>query len=391
MPFGGPDGGDGGVGGGVVLVASHDVLSLGHLAMTPRLRAEAGVDGRRAKKVGKAARDLVIEVPVGTVARVSVGPEEVMLDMVASGQTEVLCRGGVGGRGNKTFATSTMKAPRMAEVGEPGEERNVTLTYKIMAEVALVGMPNSGKSALLNRLTDAGARVADYRMTTIDPVIGVLDHDWRQYKVVEIPATWTGSEKSKSGPLKHVHRAAVAALVVDGTVDDVPGEYGRVVQALEEADESVAGKPRIVVFNKADLVEGGVKGPDFKSEDFPGVEGIHWVSAVTGEGLEKLRNSLVAMVNSVDKVAKAGESEEVAVLRPKPIGHRISVKKEEGVYVVDAGALERLVRGTDISDWEARMQLMSLLEKAGVHQALQKAGVKEGDTVRIGNAELEWT
>ena len=135
VPFGGPDGGDGGVGGGVVLVASHDVLSLGHLVMTPRLRAEAGVDGRRAKKVGKAARDLVIEVPVGTVARVSGGSEEVRLDMVASGQTEVLCRGGVGGRGNKTFATSTMKAPRMAEVGEPGEERSVTLTYKTMADV----------------------------------------------------------------------------------------------------------------------------------------------------------------------------------------------------------------------------------------------------------------
>ena len=276
-------------------------------------------------------------------------------------------------------------------MGRKGRCEIVRLLYKMMADVALVGMPNSGKSELLNRMTGAGARVADYWMTTTDPVIGVLEHEWKQYKVVEIPATWTGSEKGRSGPLKHAHRAAVVALVLDGTVDDVPGEYGRVVHALEEADESVAGKPRIVVVNKVDLAEGGVKGPDFKAEDFPGAEEVHWVSAVTGEGLEKLKSSLVGMVNSADKVAEVGKWGEVAVLRPKPIGNRISVKKDAEAYIVHAGSLERLVRGTDINDWEARMQVMSLLEKAGVHQALQKAGVKEGDTVRIGNAELEWT
>ena len=391
VPFGGPDGGDGGVGGSVVLEASNDVLSLGHLVMTPRLRADAGEDGRRAKKIGRAGADLVIEVPVGTVARVSGRLGETELDMREGGQRETVCEGGVGGRGNRSFATSTMKVPRMAEVGEDGEVRNVRLTYKMMADVALVGMPNVGKSDLLNRLTGAGARVADYWMTTTDPVIGVMEHDWRQYKLVEVPATWTGSGRGKSGTLKHAHRASVVALVVDGTVDDVPGEYERVVEALKEADGSVAGKPRIVVVNKLDLAEGCVRGPAFKPEEFPGAEQVHWVSAVTGEGLEKLRSSLVGVVNSAEREAEVGGRGEVPVLRPKPIGNRISVKKEAEAYVVHAGALERLVRGTDISDWEARMQLMSLLEKAGVHQALQKAGVKEGDTVRIGNAELEWT
>ena len=391
VPYGGPDGGDGGIGGKVVLAASNDVLSLGHLAMTPKLRADAGEPGRRSKKIGRAGADLVIEVPVGTVAEVSGGPGNVVLDMHEGGQRETVCEGGVGGRGNRAYATSTMKVPRMAEVGDEGEVRNVRLLYKMMADVALVGMPNSGKSELLNKLTGAGARVADYWMTTTDPVIGVMEHEWKQYKVVEIPATWTGSEKGRSGALKHAHRAAVVALVVDGTVEDVPGEYGRVVEALEGADASVAGKPRIVVVNKVDLAEGGGNGLVFKPEDFPGAEQVHAVSAVTGEGLDKLRDSLVGEVSRDDREAEVGERGEVAVLRPKPIGNRISVKKDAEAYVVHAGALERLVRGTDINDWEARMQLMSMLEKAGVHQALQKAGVKEGDTVRIGNAELEWT
>ena len=334
---------------------------------------------------------MVIEVPVGTVAVVSGGISELVLDLQEGGQRETVCEGGVGGRGNKAFATSTMKVPRMAEVGEAGEVRNVRLMYKMMADVALVGMPNVGKSELLNRLTGAGTRVADYWMTTTDPVIGVMEHEWKQYKLVEVPATWTGSGGGESGPLKHAHRAGMVAVVVDGSADDVPREYERVSKALGEADAFVASKPRVVVVNKVDLVDGGLEWGMCAAENFPGARQVHAVSAVTGEGLERLRNSLVWEVGSAAGEAEGMKGGEVAVLRPKPIGNRISVKKEEEAYVVHAGSLDRLVRGTDINDWEARMQLMSLLEKAGVHQALQKAGVKEGDTVRIGNAELEWT
>ena len=387
VPFGGPEGGDGGMGGRVMLLASHDVLSLGHLAMTPRLRAGEGEDGRRAKKVGRSGADLVIEVPVGTVAEVSGGVGALTLDITKRGQRETVCMGGGGGRGNKAFATSTMKAPRMAEVGEPGQVRNLRLIYKMMAEVALIGMPNSGKSGLLNRLTDAGARVADYRMTTTDPVIGVMEHEWMQYRVVEIPATWTGAGMGKAGLLKHAHRAAVVAVIVDGSGEDVRGEYRRLTEILEATDVHVAGKPRVVVINKMDMPEER----EHSVEHFPGARGLHAVSAATGQGIPGLTAALVGLVKSGGGEGTSAGSEEVPVLRPEPIRPRISVRKDTEAYVVHAGALERLVRGTDISDWEARMQLMSLLEKAGVHQALQKAGVKEGDTVRIGNAELEWT
>ncbi len=334
---------------------------------------------------------MVIEVPVGTVAVVSGGVSEVVLDLQDGGQRETVCEGGTGGRGNRAFATSTMKVPRMAEVGEAGEVRSVRLMYKMMADVALVGMPNSGKSELLNSLTGAGARVADYWMTTTEPVIGVMEHEWRQYELVEIPATWTGSGEGEGGPLKHAHRAAVVAAVLNAEADDVSGEYKELLKALEESDPIVAGKPRVVVVNKADLVDGGVDTDSYGMEDFPGARQIHVVSAVTGEGLEGLISRLVDEVVSIGREGGGIERDELPVLRPKPMDKRIAVRKVDEAYVVHAGTLERLVRGTDISDWEARMQLMSLLEKAGVHQALQKAGVKEGDTVRIGNAELEWT
>ena len=391
VPFGGPDGGDGGVGGSIALLASHDVLSLAHLSMTPKLRAEPGEDGRRAKKVGRAGDDLVIQVPVGTVAVLSGGESELVFDLREGDQREVVCVGGVGGRGNKAFATSTMKAPRIAESGEPGEVRKVRLTYKILSDVALVGMPNSGKSELLNRLTGAGARVADYRMTTVDPVIGVMEFEWRQYLVVEIPATWTGAGQEKVGALKHAHRASVVVVLLDGVVDDIRLEYERIGKALDESDPQVASKPRIVVVTKADLVEGRGISARNMAEDFPGAREVHAVSAATGEGVEKLMGSLVGLVASAAREPESRVDGEMPVLRPAPMGSRISVNKESGAYVVHAGGLERLVRGTDISDWEARMQLMSLLEKAGVHQALQRAGVREGDTVIIGGAELEWT
>lgn len=391
VPFGGPDGGDGGVGGSIVLLASQDVLSLAHLSMTPELRADPGEHGRRAKKIGKAGADLVIEVPVGTVAVLSGGQGEVAFDLKEGGQREVVCLGGVGGRGNKAFATSTMKAPRMAESGEPGEVRKARLTYKMMSDAAMVGMSNSGKSELLNRMTGAGVRVADYRMTTIDPVIGVMEYEWNQYLVVEIPATWTGDGGRKGGALKHAHRASVVAILLDGTVDDIRLEYERVAKALDESDGLVASKPRIAVANKADLVGRGVSRAKNILGGLPGVRQVHVVSAVTGEGVEGLIGGIVEVAGSFAGDREAGVDGETPALRPAPMGSRISVKKEADAYVVHAGSLERLVRGTDISDWEARMQLMSLLEKAGVHQALQRAGVGEGDTVIIGGTELEWT
>ncbi len=390
VPFGGPDGGDGGQGGCVLLRPTEEVRSLAHLITTPRLEAHPGGDGRRSNKIGRAGEDLSISVPVGTVAEVSGENERFTLDMMCAEEKHLVCSGGAGGRGNRSYATSTMKVPRMAEVGEAGETRQVNLTYKMPCDVAIVGEPNVGKSLLLNKMTAAGAKVADYWMTTVDPVVGVMESNWTQYRVVEVPSVWSTS-RSGDGVLKHAHRASVVAVVLDASEECLADAYRRVTGALALRDGYVFGKPRLVVVNKADLCDAREHEGLGDTHEFPDAVGVCYVSAATGEGIPELMGHLVEMVSATDSESPSLVAEETPVLRPMPMRRRISVVKEAEAYVVHAGELERLVRGTDISDWEARMQLMSLLEKAGVHQALQKAGVEEGDTVRIGGAEMEWT
>ena len=391
VPFGGPDGGDGGVGGCVFLKATEEVLSLAHLVMTPELRAEEGGNGRRANKIGRAGSDIEVQVPVGTLAVIRDGEASKTVDMDVAERRELVCDGGGGGRGNRAFATAVMKVPRMAEVGEEGESREVSLNYKMPCHVAIIGEANAGKSSLLNRLTGAGAKVGDYWMTTVDPILGVMEWEWVQYRVVEIPATWTGSAGSVGKSLKHAHRSSVLVILLDGTEEGLVEAYRRVTWSLAQKDAFVARKSRVVVVNKADGGGSGVANQELRVADCPGARALQYVSSATGEGIEELKSTLAGLVKDAERQPEEEPEAPVQVLRPKPIGRRISVVKESGTYVVHAGALERLVRGTDISDWEARMQLMSLLEKAGVHQALQKAGVREGDTVRIGAAELEWT
>ncbi len=388
VPFGGPDGGDGGSGGSVFLCSTNEVRSLAHLAVTHTLKAEVGGDGRRANKIGKAGTDLLVQVPVGTEASFPgemSGPT--LMDLASSDEKALVCSGGNGGRGNRAFSTSTMKVPRIAEVGEPGETRRVTLTYKMPSDIAIIGEANSGKSTLLNLMTGAGARVADYPITTVDPIVGVMEWTWTQYRLVEIPATWISSAVEEIGSLKHAQRAKVVLVLLAGAQDSLSEAYRRVSEAMAEKDHGVGRKPRIVVVNKADVTDRSQPGP----EDFPGARAHLSVSAATGEGMAELQRTLVELVRMSAQESQAATEPSAPVLRPTPMSPRISVARDAAAYVVHAGNLERLVMGTDMSDWEARMQLMSLLERAGVHQALQKAGVKEGDTIRIGGRELEWT
>ena len=390
VPFGGPDGGGGGQGGSVLLHPTYEVRSLSHLVASPKLAAHDGWDGRRSKKIGRAGADLVVLVPVGTVAEVMGEGAGFTLDMTCADEKHIVCSGGGGGRGNRTYATSTMKVPRMAEVGEPGETREVRLTFKMLCDVAIIGDPNVGKSLLLNKMTAAGAKVADYWMTTVDPIVGVMETDWTQYRLLEVPSVWSTSS-SGDGALKHAHRASLVALVLDATEESLADSYRRVTDALAAKDEYVHGKPRLVVVNKVDLADNELNEASESTDEFPGAVAVCYVSAATGEGIPELMRRLVELVKATGMESSSQGSAEVPVLRPKPKGRRISVVKDAETYVVHAGELERLVRGTDISDWEARMQLMSLLERAGVHQALQKAGVVEGDTVRIGGSDMEWT
>src|SRR5215208_8278305 len=288
VPKGGPDGGDGGRGGDVILVADPDRRDLGKF-QAPRLyRAEKGGHGRGAGKHGADGADVELHVPAGT--QVFDG-ERLIADLAAPGSRVVVARGGVGGRGNKRFATPTRQAPRFAEVGLPGEEAQLELRLKLLADAALVGLPNAGKSSLLRRISNAKPKVADYPFTTLAPVLGTVDApDGRQLTVADIPGLIEGaSEGVGLGHefLAHLERARLLVHVVDVT-EDVQERFAATDRELAQYGAGLDERPQVVALNKVDLLP---EPPPFAIED-ERVQRVFPLSAVTGAGIEELRRAL---------------------------------------------------------------------------------------------------
>lgn len=316
-------------------------------------------------------------------------------DLLEEGDNIVVARGGEGGLGNKAFATSSMKVPRMAEAGTQGERVEVKLDYKVVADIALLGPANAGKSRLLNTICGARAPVADYPLTTLEPVLGITEHEWVQYTIVEVPSLWM-MRLAKGEPLarsflKHAERARVIAILLDAVPDTLAEDYQMVVEGLERYGNGLAEKPRMVLVNKMDLLETSSEAHRKTMEFRPG--GVETYLVSIAQGLE-VEDAVAAMV----RLAKAQPGErghqpdsEVAILRPTARRVRVRVDRDEGDFIVRSERVERMVAGTDLNDWEARTQLMAYMERMGVHKALEKAGVKIGDTIRIGNTELEWS
>jgi len=394
VPFGGPDGGDGGDGGDVILLADPSVSSLRVFRRNKVYRAVNGENGKGQKKHGGRGTDLLLRVPVGTVALGSVqtGRDALIDDCAEAGRQVVVARGGRGGLGNIHFASSTNQVPMIAQKGEAGEEHAIILEMRLIADVGIIGYPNVGKSTLLAAVSAAKPKIASYPFTTLEPVLGTVELDQESIVLAEIPGLIEGAHLGRGlgheFP-RHVARTKILIHLVDGASESPVEEMTRVNVELGLFDSALATKPQLVVVNKIDLPE--VKDRLVELQDaftLVGTE-VLFVSAVTGEGVAEIISATVKLLGQAAEIEK-GKKVPRKVFRPQPRSDEVSVRKEGETFVVDAPGLERIVARVDMDSTEVRRQLRRLLARRRVNQALQAAGAKLGDKVRCGAFEWEW-
>ncbi|MFC1944423.1 GTPase ObgE [Chloroflexota bacterium] len=319
VPLGGPDGGDGGDGGSVYLVADRQRATLRHFRNRSLFRAGRGENGRGKKMTGKNGEDIVLSVPVGTIASGEGG--ELVADLVEQGQRVLVAAGGRGGRGNARFATSTDQAPRRAETGSPGEARRLVLDLKLLADAGIVGVPNAGKSTLLSTVSGARPKVADYPFTTIDPFLGLVETGYSSFVLADIPGLIEGAHSGTGlGDrfLRHVERTRVLIHLLDGNSEDPIADMNTVNRELRLFSPGLAQKPQVVVLNKIDLPQVQGRISELSGRLGPGV---FLISAATGEGVRGLMDRVFAMLVEAESVPKAAQTEH-KVFRPRPGGSR---------------------------------------------------------------------
>jgi len=378
VPKGGPDGGDGGAGGDVILCADRNVASLLAFRDHPHRRAESGKHGAGAKRHGARGRDLVVPVPEGTVVKSRDG--RVLADLVHHGDRYVAARGGRGGRGNARFLSNARRAPSFAEQGEYGEERWLRLEVKLLADAALVGFPNAGKSTLISAVSAAKPKIADYPFTTLEPHLGVVRFRDHEFVLADIPGLVEGAAAGRGLGhqfLRHVERARVLVLLLDlANVEGIPAREQEAVLLAElgRYQPELLDRPRLVVGNKADVAT---------DDSFDGLR----VSAVTRAGLDEMLGRLGTLVDEAR--AQEPEHEGFVVLRPEASGFSVT-RDDDGGWRVHGRAAERVVAMADLTNPEALAYVQERFRRMGVERALQRAGAREGDAVRIGGVELEY-
>jgi GTP-binding protein len=386
VPRGGPDGGDGGRGGDVWLRASRNVASLLAFRDHPHRKATSGTHGSGKKQHGVGGRDLVVDVPEGTVVFDNDG--ELLADLVRHGDQWLAARGGQGGRGNARFLSNARRAPSFAEQGEYGEERWLRLELKLLADAALVGFPNAGKSTLISALSAAKPKIADYPFTTLEPHLGVVR--WRDHEFVlaDMPGLIEGAAEGRGLGhqfLRHIERARVLVVLcdlapVDGRSAD---EQARVLlDELRRYRPDLLDRPRVVIGSKVDVAT-----VDFADSAFAHEYGGLAVSAVTRTGLDEAVAKIAMLVDEAR--AAEGEPEPFVVLRPAEQGYSV-VREGTHEWRVQGRPAERAVALADITTPDALAYVQQKLRRMGVERALARAGAREGDVVRIGGIEMTY-
>lgn len=394
VPRGGPDGGDGGKGGDVILEVRPTLNTL-HFRHKERFIAEAGQPGGRQNMSGRAGADLVIYVPPGTVVfEILDDASPVLLgDLTQPGQRLTVCKGGRGGRGNTHFKSSVNQVPRTAEKGEPAQEKRLKLELKLIADIGLIGVPNAGKSTLLAALTNARPKIAAYPFTTLEPNLGVADIDDETTVVLaDIPGLIEGAHAGAGlghDFLRHIQRTRVLIHLLDGLSPDPLADYSQINSELALFDPNLGKKPQIVALNKIDRPEVQERFKEIKSTFKKQKVDLLSVSALARTNVRKL------LLKAAAKLAEAPPPQEIELLMPvyraeeDPRAFAVS-READGSWRVSGAAIERSAAMTYWEHAGSLRRFQKLMERLGVDEALRSAGVSEGETVHIGNFELEW-
>jgi GTP-binding protein len=389
VPLGGPDGGNAGGGGDVYIVANRHLNTLIQFQRQQHFRAESGGKGHRKDMQGKRGQDLLIDVPPGTVVR-DAQTGELLADLIQDGQKALVAKGGRGGRGNAFFASPTNQAPRIAEKGEPGQVRSLKLELKLIADVGIIGVPNAGKSTLLAAVSAARPKIADYPFTTLSPNLGVATVDGESLVLADIPGLIDGAHAGAglgTAFLRHIERTRVCIHLLDGAAADPLRDFATTNSELKLFSPKLAAKPQVVALNKMDLPQAQELWPSVQSamreRDLP----AYAISAATGQGttelLRAVRQVLQVMPNEPVGIAEA------RVFRPSD-EEAFEIVKDGDSYSVRGKRIKRVAAMTDWANDEAVARFQRIIKAMGILEALQEAGVQRGDTVFIGDHELEW-
>ncbi len=392
VPQGGPDGGDGGKGGDVIFEVKSTLNTLSSFRQNQKFKAEEGVKGGPSQMSGRYGNDLIIHVPPGTVL-FDAETGELIGDLTEPGQQLTVCKGGRGGRGNQHFATSRNQAPRTAEKGEPAEEKHIKLELKLIADIGLIGVPNAGKSTLLSVLTNAKPKIAPYPFTTLEPNLGVANIDDDTTVVLaDIPGLIEGASHGAGlghDFLRHVQRTRVLIHLLDGLSEDPVADYSQINSELSLFDPNLARKPQIVALNKIDQPDVQERLADIQKK-FKKLK----VEFMTISALART-NTRELLVKAYQKLEETPPMEAVElplpVYKPKEDPREFEVVREgENEWRVTGSAIERAAKMTYWQHDGSVRRFQKIMETLGVEEALRKAGVQEGDTVAIGEFELEW-
>jgi GTP-binding protein len=389
---GGPDGGDGGRGGSVYLEADRNLNTLYRFRHVRIFHGEDGGRGGTNNRTGKSGADLVIPVPPGTVVR-ELPSKRLLGDLTESGMRLLIARGGRGGRGNPHFATASNQTPRLAEKGEPGEEHRLSLELRLIADIGLVGAPNAGKSTLLASVTAARPKIADYPFTTTEPNLGVAQLEgFHTVVLADIPGLIEGAHSGAglgSSFLRHIQRTRVLIHLLDGAAEDPLADFSQINTELALFDPDLAVKPQIVAVNKMDLPRARERWESLRVElKKRGYEAFA-VSALARTGTREVLLRAARLLQEVPPVP--APEEKLPVYRAAEDPAAFSIHREaEGFWLVRGKRIERAAEMTywDLDEAVARFQ--RILEALGIDRALREAGIRQGDTVRIGKHELEW-